>query len=165
MKIIWRLILLGVVAAAAVWLWTSFFPDPQQVIRKQLATVAREVSVKPNQSPLVTVGNAHRLANSFSTNVQVRLEVPGGGEHAFTSREEIVQAATAALAAIHGLKVQFLDVNVTLGPDRQSAVADLTLKAERPGDPELNVQEMKFTFQKIGGHWLITRVETVRTLS
>jgi hypothetical protein len=27
------------------------------------------------------------------------------------------------------------------------------------------VQEMKFTFQKIGGDWLITRVETVRTLS
>lgn len=165
MKIVWRLILLGMIVAAAAWLWTVFFPDPQKVIRKQLATMAREACVNPNQSPLATVANAHRLAEYFSTNVVVRLEVPGGGEHTFSSREEIMHAAAAALASVNGLKVQFLDVTVTLGPDRLSAVAELTLKAELAGDPELNVQEMKFTLQKFGGHWLIIRVETVRTLS
>ena len=38
-------------------------------------------------------------------------------------------------------------------------------KCRPPATRIIYVQEMKFTFQKIGGDWLITRVETVRTLS
>jgi hypothetical protein len=39
------------------------------------------------------------------------------------------------------------------------------VQVQAAGDKDYYVQEMKFTFQKIGGDWLITRVETVRTLS
>jgi hypothetical protein len=54
---------------------------------------------------------------------------------------------------------------VTVAPDKQSAVADLTVQANISGEPDPIVQEMKFTLRKIDGRWLITRVETVRTLS
>ena len=60
------------------------------------------------------------------------------------------------------LKVEFPDVSVTVTPDKLSAVADVAIKVQVGGENEINVQEMKFTFQKIGGDWLITRVESVR---
>ncbi len=56
-------------------------------------------------------------------------------------------------------------MTLTIGPDKQSAVADFTVEARAGGDPDLIVQEMKFTLRKIDGQWLITRVETIRTLS
>ncbi len=68
-------------------------------------------------------------------------------------------------SAAGSLNVKFLDINVIVAPDRQSATADLTVDANISDQPNTIVQEMKFTLRKIGGHWLITRVETVRTLS
>jgi len=44
-------------------------------------------------------------------------------------------------------------------------VADVAVKVQAAGEKDVNVQEVKFTFQKIGGDWLITRVETVRASS
>ncbi len=90
---------------------------------------------------------------------------PGRVEHTFSSRDEIMQAAAAAYSALNGIKVEFLDVNVMVGADKQSATAGLTLKAQAAGDKDFIAQEMKFTLQKIDGKWLITRVETVRTLT
>ena len=52
---------------------------------------------------------------------------------------------------------------MTMAPDRQSAVADLTAKAAVPGQKDFEVQEMKFVLKKINGEWLITRAETVKT--
>ena len=75
------------------------------------------------------------------------------------------QAALGARSALSGLKVQFPDINITVAPDKQSAVADLTVEANVAGERDPIVQEMKFTLQKTDGEWLITRVETVRTLS
>ena len=63
------------------------------------------------------------------------------------------------------LKVEFPDVSVTVAPDKLSAVADVAVKVQAAGEKDFHVQEMKFTFQKIGGDWLITRVETVRAPS
>jgi hypothetical protein len=63
---------------------------------------------------------------------------------------------------LSSLQVEFPDVSVTVAPDRQSAVADVAVKVQAAGEKDSNVQEVKFTFQKIGGDWLITRVESVR---
>ncbi len=76
MKIIFRLLLLAVVVAAGVWLWTVLFPSPEKAIRKQLAAVARDASANPNQNPLVSVANAQKLAGYFNANIEVHLDVP-----------------------------------------------------------------------------------------
>ena len=57
------------------------------------------------------------------------------------------------------------DLSVTVAPDKLSAVADVVVQVQAGGDKDFRVLEMKFTFQKIGGDWLITRVETIRTVS
>ena len=58
MKILFRLILLAVVAAAGVWLWTVLFPGPEKVIRRRLAEIARLASFNASESPLAALGGA-----------------------------------------------------------------------------------------------------------
>ncbi len=164
MKILFRLILLAVVAAAGVWLWTVLFPGPEKVIRRRLAEIARLASFNASESPLAALGGAQKLAGFCSPTLQVKLAAPANVEHTFESREEIAQSDLAARAAFGGtLKVEFVDVVVTLAPDKESAVADLTARMQSSSD--LNVQEIKFTLKKIDGQWLVTRAETIRTFS
>ena len=165
MKLAVRLALLAAVIAAGVWLWTVLFPSPPEIIRARLSRLARDASFRSSEGTLAILNKAEKIAGYFSTNVEVDLDIPGRLEHSFIGREEIIQAATAAHGAVGGLKVEFLDVEAAVGPDPAVATADLTLRARAEGDRDDIVQEMKFTFRKIDGDWLITRVETVRTLT
>ncbi len=165
MKIVFRLIFIAALAALGVWLWTVLFPSPEKIIRKRLAEVARTASFAPNEGPLARMINVETFAGHFSADVQVSLDTLGHERHALSGRDEIAQAAMAARNTISSLKVAFLDVNVSVSPDKQSATVDLTAKADTPSEKNFVVQEMKFTLKKIDGEWLITRVETVHTLS
>ena len=162
MKIVSRLVLLGILITAGVWLWTLVFPSAEKVVRKRLAQVAAEVSFNSGENPLVIAVRSENLAARFSTNVEVNVNVPELGRQGFVGRAEITQAAAGARTRLGSLKVEFPDVSVTVAPDRQSAVADVAVKVQAAGEKDSTVQEVKFTFQKIGGDWLITRVETVR---
>ena len=165
MKIVFRIVLLAALAAAGFWLWTILFPSPGKIIRRQLNAVAKCASFAADEGTLARMADAESLAGYFSTNVEVNINIREGDRQDFVGRDQITQAALAARSAVSSLSVKFLDVAVTVAPDKQSAVADFTVEARVSGEPDLIVQEMKFTLQKISGHWLITRVETVRTLS
>jgi hypothetical protein len=160
-----RIALLAAAVAAGVWCWTVLFPSPQKIIRTRLARLARDASFNSGEGTLAILNKAEKIGDYFSTNVEVDLDIPGRLEHSFASRDEITQAAAAAHGAVGGLKVEFLDMDVAVGTDQTTATVDLTLKAQAEGDKDGIWQEMKFTFQKIDGAWLITRVETVRTLT
>jgi hypothetical protein len=165
MKAALRLVLLAAAVAMGLWLWTILFPSPEKIIRQRLTRLAADVSFRPGQNLLLAANRAEQVADFFSTNVEVTVNVPGHSRQILASRSDILQAVAAARQQVRGLQVEFLDVAVTVAPDKQSAVAELTARARITGEQELTVQELKFTFQKIGGEWLITRVETVRTLS
>ncbi|MGB7768590.1 MAG: hypothetical protein WBN22_07015 [Verrucomicrobiia bacterium] len=165
MKIVFRIVLLAALAALGVWLWTVLFPSPDKIIRRQLDAVAQHVSFASNEGTLARLASAQSLAGYFSTNVEVNLNTGEGDQHDFVGRDQITQAALGTRSTFSSLSVKFLDVNVTVAPDKQSATADLTVDANISGQPNAIVQEMKFTLRKIGGQWLITRVETIRTLS
>jgi protein involved in polysaccharide export with SLBB domain len=165
MKILSRLLLLVALIAAGVWLWTILFPSPEQVIRKRLAQAASEASFQSGENPIISAARAENLAGRFGTNVEININVPEFGRQEFVGRAEIAQAAAGVRLRLSSLKVEFPDVSVTVAPDKQSAVADVAMQVQAAGEKDFNVQEMKFTFQKIGGDWLITRVETVRAPS
>jgi hypothetical protein len=165
MKIILRLVLLAVVLAGGVWLWTLLFPGPEKVIRQRLAEIARLASFNANENPLAALGGAQKLAGFCRPGLDVKLAAPANVEHTFETREEIAQSVLAARGTSGGtLKVEFVDVLLTLAPDQQSAVADLTARMQ-PASGDLNVQEIKFTLQKVDGQWLVARVETIRTFN
>jgi len=165
MKNVRRILALIALLALGLWLWSVLFPSPEKVIRKQLATVAQVASFPGNEGPLTKARNAAKLADFFSTDAQVAFDVPGHGQQVLTGRNEIQQTALAARSALASLAVEFLDVNVTVAADKQSAEVDLTARAKVGGETSAYVQEMKFVFKKIEGQWLIVRVETVKTLS
>ena len=165
MKIIIRLALLAIVVAAGVWLWTVLFPRPEKVIRQRLAEVARLVSFRADENPLAALGGARKLAGFCSPDLHVKLAAPANAEHTFESRDEIVQTLLAARGAGGTLKIEFVDVLVTLAPGQQSAEVDLTARIQSSGSNELNLQEIKFTLRKTDGEWIITRAETVLTFS
>jgi cytoskeletal protein RodZ len=165
MKLIVRIVLVVALAALGIWLWTVLFPNPEKVIRQRLTELARTASSSSGESDLARLAAARSLAGFFSTNVEFQVELPELARRDSMDRDEITQAAFAARSRVGGLKVKFPDINVTVAPDKQSAVADLTVEANISGERDPMVQEMKFTLQKIDGKWLITRVETVRTIS
>jgi len=165
MKIVFRLAWLLGLAALGIWLWTVLFPAPDKVIRRRLTELARTASFSPDGSDLARLAAARNLAGFFSTNVEMKVDLPHFGRLNEMDREEITQAAFAAGSRAGGLQVKFPDMIVTVAPGGQAAVVDLTVTAVVAGESDSLVQEMKFTLHKIDGLWLVTRVETVRTLS
>ncbi len=165
MKIAFRLVLFAALAALGVWLWFVLFPSPEKIIRQRLTELARTASFSSGEGDLAKLAAAQKLAGFFATNVEINLDVPGRVQHSLTGRDEIKEAALGARSTLSGLKVQFPDINITVAPDKQSAVADLTVEASVAGERDAIVQEMKFTFQKTDDGWLITRVEPVPTVS
>jgi len=165
MKTVFRIILLAALVALGVWLWLVLFPGPEKIIRRRLTELARTASFSSNEGNLAHLAAAQSLAGFFATNVEINLDVPGRLQHRLMGRDEIQQAALGARSTLSGMKVHFPDINVTVAPDKQSAVADLTVEASIAGERDTIVQEMKVTLQKTDDGWLITRIETVRTLS
>ena len=161
MKIIIRIVLL---AALGIWLWTVLFPRPEKVIRRRLTVLARTVSTSANESDLARLAAARGVAGFFAANVELNVDLPELGQRTM-DREEITQLALMGRSRAGGVQVKFPDINITVAPDKQSAVADLTVEANVSGEHDSIVREMKFTLRKTDGQWLITRVETVRTLS
>ena len=161
MKIFWRLIFFAAVVALGVWLWNVFFPAPEKVIRHRLARLAADVSFTSGQGTFSRIASGESVAGFFSTNVEINLNVPGYEQVTFANRAEITQAALGVREKLKSLSVKFPDVNVTLAPDKKSAVADVTMDVSVSSERNAIVQELKISFQKTADGWLITRLETV----
>jgi hypothetical protein len=61
-------------------------------------------------------------------------------------------------------KFQLLDITVKPGADPDSATATMTLLGDVNDEKNFISQELKVSFRKTEGVWLITHVETVKTL-
>ena len=164
MKFVKPIVLLAVLAALGVWLWTVLFPSPEKIIRKQLLSLARDVSFSQSENDLAKIARAQNIPNFFASNVVVNVTVPNHEQKSIIGRDEILQAALATRQT-SGIDLKFPDINVEVAPDKNSATADVTVDANVSGEHDAILQEVKFTFEKVDGKWLIDKVETVRVLS
>jgi ketosteroid isomerase-like protein len=165
MRIVLRLIVAIALVALGVWLWTILFPSPEKIIRKQLAKLAQDASFSQNENDLVKMADAQGVADFFTDNVEVNITVPSHEPVTLTGKGEIRTAALASRQQATALDVKFPDVNVTVSPDRNSAAADVTVDANVSGERDAVIQELQITFQKVDGHWLISKMETVEGVS
>lgn len=159
-----QLILLAGLIALGVWGWRFLHPSAEQIIRKELADLARTACVPPNEGNLPKLANAQKLASYFTTDAEITVEVPGHFAQTISGRADVQEKALGARAMLGGLTVQFLDVSVSVAPDGQAATAHLTAKANLPGESVPQVEELKVGFKKVEGDWLIQRAENVKTL-
>jgi hypothetical protein len=165
MKRVVQLLLVVAVAGLAYWLWTVFFPSPEKVIRSRLNDLAKTVSFDSRGGMLSQALNAEKVADFFTVDVDIQIDVAGYGRQTLQGRDEVQQAAMAARSRLTALKVGFVDINVKLAPDGQSAKVNLTGNANVPGEKDISAQEFNFVLKKVDGKWLISHVETVKTLS
>lgn len=160
-----RLAGLAALIGLGIWGWLFFFPGPEKVIRSRLHNLARTVSFEPKEGTLARGYSAQKAAGFFTLDAEIIVEARGIATLQFSGRDEILQRALAGTRVLRGLKVEFLDINVTVEPDRQTAKANLTGKWTLAGENEFNVLEFNFLLRKVDGTWLIYRVESVKTLS
>ena len=92
------------------------------------------------------------------------MDIPGRSIQTFNGHEDLQQVALGARSMLNSLKVDFVDVVVTVAPDKLGAVADLTATASLPGEKIPEVQELEVHFKKMDRDWLIQRVDFVKTL-
>ena len=165
MKIIFRLGLLAGVVALGFWLWTVCFPGPEKLIFKKIAGLAATATFNAGDSPLTRAGKAATLVGDFSADAQINFEALGQGVRSLSGRDEIREVAYAGFSSLPGLKVQFLDVTVHLGADQLTAEVRCTARVVVGDSKDYGVQEMRFQLKKTDGAWVISRAETVKTLS
>jgi len=159
-----RIILVGLIVALGFWGWRVFFPSPEKVIRQRLGELAKTVSYSSNEGNLAKVWNASRLADFFTPDVEVSVEVYDA-QHTISGRDELVRQAVGARSAANSLTVEFPDIKVVVAPDKTSAVVNLTAKGRAAGQRDFYLQELRLRLTKIKRDWLINQVETVKTLS
>lgn len=165
MKLALRITLVLLVVALGLWVWRYFHPSPQEAIRRRLADVARAASYTEPGGMIARAAKAQKLAGYFATEVSILIDLPGQSRHEAASRDEIMRSAIGTRNVFRSFKVQLLDPNITVGGDQKSAIVDLTLRVETPGDQYLIVQEIKCTLRQVDGEWIIVRVDTVKTLN
>ena len=165
MKNLFRLILVAALAVLVWWGWGKLFPQDEAIIRKRVSRVASLMTFDGKEGNIAKYANVEELANLFDMEVEVVIDTPGYSQQILTGRTDLRQRAFAARSAVSSLEVNFLDLNVTLDPNRTNATVFLTGQAKTPNDRDGFVQELKFLLRKVEGKWLIYRVETVRTLT
>ena len=165
MKTIIRLILLAAALALGCWLWSGFFPGPEKAIRKKMSALAETATLDGQANAFARVAKALSFQSYFSSNAVIVVDVPELGAHTLNSRFEIVEQSNLAFAALPGMKVSFHDTTVRIGSDQQTAEVNCTVQVMVGREKDFGVQELRFRFEKINGDWLITRVETVKTLT
>jgi hypothetical protein len=159
-----RIVLLAALVAVGFWGWRVMFPNPEKVIRKRLGELAKTASFSSDQGIVAKAWNANSLAEFFTPDVHVTLDIPGT-QHTISGRDELMEAALAARRVVGSLSVKFPDIKVTVAPDRESAEVYLTAEGRVPGSKEFYLQELRLRLVKVKRDWLINRAETVKTLS
>ena len=163
-KIVSRLILIAIVGMLGFWLWTELFPSPEKIVLKKISALAATATFGANDGTFTRAGKASNLIGYFSTDCEISYDVSGLGSHTFSSRDEIREAAAGVYANVASLKVQFTDAVAHVAADKQSVEVTCTARIALGDYKDYGIQELRVQFKKIDHDWLITRVETVKTL-
>jgi hypothetical protein len=164
LKIALRIAGLAILAGVGFWLWTVFFPSPEQAVLKRIAALSATATMGANEGAIVRASKVSSLIGFFSTDAEINYDIPGVGAGSWSGRDEIRESAAGGFSRAAALSVQFMDVIVRVGADRQSAEVSCTARVNTGDSKDLGIQELRFQFKKFDRDWLITRVETVKTL-
>jgi hypothetical protein len=136
-----RVLIAAAVIALGIWGWSILFPNPEKVIRSRLKEMAETASFEPKEGTIPRALKAQKLTGFFTPDVELVLDGQGYGARTFGGRDELQQVMAAEMQRLRGLKVELLDIVVTLAPDKQTAVANLTAKVTPSGERDFAVQE------------------------
>ncbi|MCC7374534.1 MAG: hypothetical protein IT581_07745 [Verrucomicrobiales bacterium] len=155
----------GLVAAVSL-AWTS--PQEREIrsIQKRLNSFAADLSFKGGGTPFERLAYPSRVVEYFGNPVEVQIATGPWNSRgpAILTHPELQEGTTAYRATAKGLKVEFLDIAVTLEPSMTRATAHLTSTVHFTGDTDYWVQEFRLKLVKDAGAWRIQSLTTVRTM-
>jgi hypothetical protein len=160
-----QIIFAAVIVGLGFWLWTALSPSPEKAIRSRLNALAKALSFNSGGGLMGKAYEAQKAAEFFTTDVDVEVNLSGYEPISLHGRDDVLQAVTLARGRLTSLKIEFPDINISLGADGQTAKVNLTGKGIIPGERDVSAQEFNFMMKKVDGKWLIYQVETVKTLS
>jgi hypothetical protein len=134
------------------------------VVRKRLVDLAATISFERNESSVKRLLYANKLRDFFSEDVVLQFEFEKKGPQSIHGRAEVIAFAAFARKELRQALFRLFDISVKLGQDHESAEAEMTLLADIDGEKTAISQELKMRLKKTNGAWLITQIETVRTL-
>jgi hypothetical protein len=164
MNLAFRLTLFAVLGALGFWLYTVLFPSPEKVVLKRIASLAATANVSAADGAITRAAKVSDLIGYFSSDAVINYDTSGGGARTVSGRDEIREIAAGGFANVTSLAVKFQDATARVGPDQQSAQVGCTAQVSAGDKKDFGIQELRFQLKKIEGDWLITRVETVKTL-
>lgn len=145
--------------------------EEQRVVR-MLEAAAEQASVNGQESAVIRMASAARVARHFTEDFTVDGDLGAG---TIRGRDGVAAAAAQARAAVAGLQVRVADVDVAL-PSPDTATAHLTLVvsgggASGEGRPSggaagemFDAREILLTLRKVDGDWLVPRADRLSTL-
>jgi ketosteroid isomerase-like protein len=146
--------------AVVVRLWP---PNDRRLIEGQLGRLATAASVSGAETVVVQAAGAARVAAFFTDDVMISADDQSS---TVGGRDAVMALAAQARAASRALRVAFNDVQIAVnGPSTATAYLTVTISGASPGGEKLvDAREVNLAFRKVGGTWLIARVDALRTL-
>jgi hypothetical protein len=159
-----RLLIFILILGGAFWLgYTHFFPNDEKRILKMFDRLAQSASIPEKKSAVSTIMSLDQVQSCFEPDVEIRVESPIESlSTGISGRDELMQGIQAAWARYNSIKVEILDVTVTVDPSKETATSMLTAKVSRPGEKEFFFQEFRAKLKKKDGNWRIARMEPVK---
>lgn len=153
----------GVLIGLAALVYWQFFPSDERRIRGRLDDLA-ETLTDDGAEGLAQVARIARLARYVTTDVTVDLG-PTLNEQ-LQGRDMLVAAAGRVQQTARTVVVEFVDVQVSVTPERGEASTYLTGKAsgiDERGETVTDARELEMSWRLVDGEWLIASVRAVET--
>jgi ketosteroid isomerase-like protein len=156
-----KLVPLVVIAIVVALTARYLFWNPKREVRRQLGVIADIASVRSPETSIQRAARAERLGRFVTDDVILQTDSSTfvGG------RPAVVRFAIEGGAADGHLTLACNDVQIEI-IDQGTATAFLTLSVSHGGRQQSSPapRQVHATFSKVGGQWLLSRGEVLRTL-
>lgn len=152
---------MAALALAGAWTWWN---SPERQIRRTLDTLADGLSHDEVASPLGAVSAVAEMQPLLADDVVVE---PGGRLEAIRGRSAVLTAAARVRTAVPALRLDFIDVAVTLSEDRATATVAGTVSVEvtdRAGQQRTDAREFTAQMRRVEGRWIVAGARAVNAL-
>jgi hypothetical protein len=156
-----KLVTLIVIVVAVLLTATYLLWDGNRDVRRRVAAIAEAASVRRNDTPLERAARAAALGKFVTGDVIIRTDASTfvGG------RPGVVRFVLDGAAALGQITLSVDDVQIErIDPSTATVFLTLTIFGENPQLPDPAPRQVHATFSRIGGEWLLSRGEVLRTL-
>jgi hypothetical protein len=141
----------------------GWWGDERRAINDRLREFTEHVN-SPETQGVGTLGRAAELGGFFTEDVVVEL---GEGTTPIAGREMLMAMAVRLQPRLSAFTVSFVDENIQLAADRQSADVTLTaafIRRDPSARQSMDAREFKLAMRRVDGEWKMARVTAIDTL-